>query len=222
MSSPLMIIVAADKGGVGKTTVARVLLDYAARKGTAVRAFDTEPGAGVLKRFYPAAESLAIETVPGQMRIVDSASSEAVTLVDARAGMMTSIIKAFGKINLLEDVRNGVLRLVIFHVVGPTFASGSEFEPVAIGFAGAKVVHVRNWTKDDSRFAPQPPGAVLIDFPCLNEEAYLKVDSLGVGYAGFTKDPQQSRTLRGYVVSWEADCFAGLDKSGLGTMLTDE
>ena len=50
---PTLILVGADKGGVGKTTTARTLLDYFARKNVLTRAFDTENPRGSLHRFYP-------------------------------------------------------------------------------------------------------------------------------------------------------------------------
>ena len=51
---PALIVVGADKGGVGKTTVSRALLDYLAARNVLTRAFDTEYPRGTLKRFYPA------------------------------------------------------------------------------------------------------------------------------------------------------------------------
>ena len=42
MSKPAVIIVGADKGGVGKTTVTRTLLDYFSARKVPTRAFDTE------------------------------------------------------------------------------------------------------------------------------------------------------------------------------------
>ena len=50
---PTLILVGADKGGVGKTTISRALLDYFARKNVLTRAFDTENPRGSLRRFYP-------------------------------------------------------------------------------------------------------------------------------------------------------------------------
>jgi hypothetical protein len=43
---PAVIVVGADKGGVGKTTVSRTLLDYFAANNVATRAFDTESPRG--------------------------------------------------------------------------------------------------------------------------------------------------------------------------------
>jgi MinD superfamily P-loop ATPase len=53
MSKPTVIVVGADKGGVGKTTVARTLLDYFTAHHLPTRAFDTESPKGTLKRFHP-------------------------------------------------------------------------------------------------------------------------------------------------------------------------
>ncbi len=45
MAKPVVIVVGADKGGVGKTTVARTLLDYFSANSVLTRAFDTEVAA---------------------------------------------------------------------------------------------------------------------------------------------------------------------------------
>src|SRR6266540_241974 len=50
---PTVLMVGADKGGVGKTTVTRTVLDYLAAKNILVRAFDAEYPRGTLKRFHP-------------------------------------------------------------------------------------------------------------------------------------------------------------------------
>ena len=42
MAKPALVVVGADKGGVGKTTVARTLLDYFSAHHISTRAFDTE------------------------------------------------------------------------------------------------------------------------------------------------------------------------------------
>src|SRR6266436_2423705 len=42
MTKPAVVLIGADKGGVGKTVVARTLLDYFAHHRVRARAFDTE------------------------------------------------------------------------------------------------------------------------------------------------------------------------------------
>ncbi len=219
MTSPLIVIVGADKGGVGKTTLSRAVLDYVEKRGAVSRPFDTEPGEGALRRFFPSTEMLNVDTVPGQMKLIDAANREAVTVVDCRAGLLTPIMRAFQRINLLEDIRNGSLRLLVLHVVGPTVSSASEIDEVISGFTGARVVHVRNRINPDAAFAAC--SGVSIDVPNLDEESCETVDRLGVSFAKFAADPKQSRVLRGYVGAWLADVYAALDASGLGALLRE-
>jgi hypothetical protein len=219
MTSPLIVIVGADKGGVGKTTVSRAILDYAAKRGAAIRSFDTENGDAALRRFFPDTESLNVDTVPGQMKLVDAAGSDAVTVVDCRAGLLTPIMKAFDRIKLMEDVRNGVLRLVVVHVVGPNVASSREVDNVISGFAGAKVIHVQNKTSPDASFVAT--GGNSIEIPNMDQSSYEALDRLGTPFAKFATDPKQSRVQRGYVGAWLDDVFAAFDKAGLGAMLKE-
>jgi len=64
MAKPVVIVVGADKGGVGKTTVSRTLLDYFTANNVPTRAFDTESPRGTLKRFHP--DVTEIVKIPGR------------------------------------------------------------------------------------------------------------------------------------------------------------
>jgi MinD superfamily P-loop ATPase len=76
MAKPALILVGADKGGVGKTTVARTLLDYFTAHQVATRAFDTETPKGTLERFHrDVSEIVDVTTVVDQMRIIDTLST---------------------------------------------------------------------------------------------------------------------------------------------------
>ena len=89
MAKPVVIVVGADKGGVGKTTVSRTLLDYFSANNVLTRAFDTESPRGTLKRFHPdITEIVDMTTTPDQMKIFDTlnAVSPSVTVIDVRAG----------------------------------------------------------------------------------------------------------------------------------------
>ena len=95
MAKPTVILVGADKGGVGKTTVARTLLDYFGAHQTPTRAFDTESPRGTLKRFHPdLTEVVDVTEVADQMKIFDTLGSAAarVTVIDVRAGLLSSTL----------------------------------------------------------------------------------------------------------------------------------
>ena len=76
MAKPALILVGADKGSVGKTTVARTLLDYFTAHQVGTRAFDIETPKGTLKRFHrDVSEIVDVTTVADQMRIIDTLST---------------------------------------------------------------------------------------------------------------------------------------------------
>ena len=69
---PTLIIVGADKGGVGKTTVTRSLLDYFTENNVLARAFDTEHPNGTLSRFHGMnTQVVDITQTADQMRIIE-------------------------------------------------------------------------------------------------------------------------------------------------------
>src|SRR5438876_11959602 len=91
MAKPVVIVVGADKGGVGKTTVARTLLDYFVANNVPTRAFDTEAPRGTLRRFHPdLAEVVDVTMVPDQMKVFDTLSTTDadVASIDLRAGLV--------------------------------------------------------------------------------------------------------------------------------------
>src|ERR1700704_4106636 len=91
MAKPAVIVVGADKGGVGKTTVSRTLLDYFSANNVPTRAFDTESPRGTLKRFHPdVTEIVDMTSTSDQMKIFDTLNSAgpSVTVIDVRAGLL--------------------------------------------------------------------------------------------------------------------------------------
>src|SRR6478672_9259897 len=76
MAKPAVIIVGADKGGVGKTTVSRT---------------------GTLKRFHPdVTEVVDMTAIPDQMKVFDTlnATDASVTVIDVRAGLLSPTLRA--------------------------------------------------------------------------------------------------------------------------------
>jgi len=220
-----VILVGADKGGVGKTTVSRALLDFLDRKNVLARAFDTENPRGTLHRFYPGnAEIIDLANVADQMKILDTMDSapENVTVVDLKAGNMSAALEIFDKIGVLAAARDGMFDLGLMHVVGPSIASLDEMNEVSRFTNGMDYVVARNFINetnffewDETTFAKyfaSLPNAKEIEVPKMNEMAYEAVDLAGVTYSDFAnnKNPNGdtadfSFVLRGYVRKWIAD-----------------
>jgi hypothetical protein len=219
---PTLILVGADKGGVGKTTVARSLLDYFARKNVLTRAFDTENPRGSLHRFYPSlTEIIDLNNVAHQMRVLDTmeTANVPVTVVDLKAGNLSYSLDLFERIGVLEAARNGAFTLGLFHVVGPSIASLDEIGELSKYLQGVEYVLTRNainetnffeWDEATYRkYFSQIAKTQEINIPKLNEMAYEQVDVAGVTFKDFIEnraaDGSQGKfsfVLRGYVRKW--------------------
>lgn len=222
---PTLILVGADKGGVGKTTVSRSLLDYFARKNVLTRAFDTEIPRGSLHRFYPTiTEIIDLNNVAHQMRVLDTMESAnvPVTVVDLRAGNLSYSLDLFERIGVLEAARGGMFTLGLFHVVGSSIASLDEIGEISKYLHGIEYVLTRNtinetnffeWDETTYRkYFSQIASTQEISIPKLNEMAYEQVDLSGVTFKDFidnrTTDGNAAKfsfVLRGYVRKWVAE-----------------
>src|SRR5260370_5966750 len=128
MNTPLVIIIGADKGGVGKTHVCRSLRDY--METPKLKAFprprllDGQFPRGDMAQFCPGAEIINITDISDQMKVFDTLSG--VTIVDIPAGLLGYTLKACDDARLLDDVRSGALRMALLHVLGPSVSSLAE------------------------------------------------------------------------------------------------
>jgi hypothetical protein len=232
MAKPTVIIVGADKGGVGKTTVARTLLDYFSAHRIAARAFDTEAPKGTLKRFHPdATEIVDINLVADQMKIFDTlnAADMPVTVIDVRAGLMSQTLRALRDFGFIEAARKGQITFAVFHVLGPTIASLDEIEETAAFLGDAKYFLVKNFINDTHFFQwdekthasyfKKIKDAVEITIPKLNEMATEQVELASVPFVTFIANKKQngeaaaySFVLRGYVRHWLGYVWAEYDR----------
>jgi hypothetical protein len=237
---PTLILVGADKGGVGKTTLSRALLDFIARKDVPARAFDTECPRGSLKRFHPdITEVIDFTDVADQMKVLDTLDSTdaRVTLIDLKAGNLSLSLDTFDRIGVLEAARNGQFNLGLFHVVGSSIASLEEISEVARYVNGMEYIVARNAVNDTNffewdqktykKYFSRLNSAHEIDIPKLNEMAYEQVDLAGLTFKDFIDNKgangaagNHSFVLRGYVRKWCADLDLELERLQLIQGLT--
>lgn len=236
MSKPMLILIGADKGGVGKTTVARAVLDYFNASGFSHRAFDSEAPVGVLKRFFPRLTDVVdLGRVADQMRILDTLAPDCVTVVDLRAGALSPLLKTLGDVGLFDLVKSGGVELVVIHVIGASVASFAEVRETAAIVADATHILVRNHINDSSFFDWDAASAAVlssagamgvIDIPRLAERATEEVDQAGVPFRSFAANERGDGTaaansfvLRGLVRTWLKAVFAEFDRVGLNALV---
>ena len=235
MSKPAVLLIGADKGGVGKTMVARTLLEHFADRRVRARAFDTEVPKGTLKRFYPdLVDVVDINYVPHQMRIFDTVNSTdaSVSLIDVSAGLLSPTLSALRNIGFIEAAKKGHITFVVFHILGPSIASLDEIAGTAAYLGDGKYFMVKNFINnthffewDEATYAgyfKSIPDAVQITIPKLPEMAAEQVELASVPFATFIANKKQSGdpasysfVLRGYVRHWLDNVWTEYDRVGL-------
>ena len=232
MAKPAVILVGADKGGVGKTTVARTLIDYFGAHQTSTRAFDTEWPRGTLKRFHPELTQVVdVTSVSDQMKIFDTLGSAdaKVTVIDVRAGLLSSTLQALTDIGFLESAKKGQITFAVFHILGPSIASLDEIAETAAYLGDANYFLVKNFINSTTFFDWDPAtynsyfkrikGAEEITIPKLNEMAYEQVEVASVPFVSFvgnkgtkSEAANYSFVLRGYVRHWLGNVWGEFDR----------
>jgi hypothetical protein len=242
MAKPAVVLVGADKGGVGKTTVSRTLLDYFSYRKIPTRAFDTEWPKGTLKRFHPEiTEVVDVTSVPDQMKIFDTVESSGtqVTLIDVRAGLMSPTLCALRDIGFLDMTKWNQITFALFHILGPSIASLDEIAETSKFLLDARYFLVKNFINNTSFFDwdqgtynsyfNRIPHAVEVTVPKLSEMACEQVEIASVPFATFvanktaTGEPaSNSFVLRGYVRHWLNNVLAEYDRVRLTDIVAPE
>ena len=232
---PSVILIGADKGGVGKTTIARAVLDYLASNNVIARAYDTETPRGTLQRFHPEeTEIVDLTSTADQMKIIDTLETAEikVSVIDVRAGGLTLALQALHDMGFLEAVKEGEFNFLVFHVLGSSIASLEEIEEIAPYVEDAQYFLVKNHVNDTTFFEWDPvthrkyfekvETAGELTIPKLNEIAYEQVEIAGTPYSMFVADKTaegdqagHSFVLRGYVRTWQNKIAEEFDQVGL-------
>jgi len=238
---PMVLMIGADKGGVGKTTIARTVLDYLAANGAPARAFDTEYPRGTLKRFHPkVTEIVDVTAASDQMRMLDTltTSDAKITVIDIRAGLLSPTLKAFTDVGFFDLVHEGEFDFGLFHVIGPSVSSLDEIGHVIPYTAGRNYFVVKIFINETSFFEWSPEvykgyfktakSAVELTIPKLNELACEQVELAGIPFSNFIANRSangqaavHSLVLRGYVRTWLNQISGEYDRVGLIDRLTD-
>lgn len=218
-----LIVVGKNRGGVGGTTVARLLTEY--RDSSSWRVFDGQAPGGSLRRFVRAAEVVDFHSTAGRMRVLDSLADRA-TFIDLPAGLLSETLQMLRDVGMLADVAAQRIKLTVFHVLGPSVDSMGEAADVAARLAeGGDHVVVRNaannekFQYDDAafgRFLEHVEPAAAFDLPHLDGAAYEAVDASGMPfskYDGVMPNGERSDFIRRTVDKWRSDCFEAMTKA---------
>lgn len=220
--TPVIFIVGADKGGVGKTTVARTLLDFYEGRNISCKGVDTEHPKGVLKRFYPElVDVVDLTKSNGQMQVFDALRQYSVTLIDIRAGLLSKTLDMMNVTGFFEGAKEGKHRIVVAHVLGDTEASLDEVTDVSKIIPDARRLLIRNHISEDAFATTSIQLSAtdeMLDIPKLDDLAAKHVDRAGVSFSAFVRNTANSPVLTGYTRHWLREVHASYDRAGLAAI----
>ncbi len=223
MAKPHLVIVGADKGGVGKTFVSRATLDYFASQGIKARAFDTQQPDGNLVRFHPdQTEVVDLSNPDDQIKVFDSVAEHDVTVIDIQASLLTPTLTLLRDIGLLDMVKDGKLDVTVLHIIGSTVQSLNEIAGTAKILEGSRHFIVMNHTNNAAFFegvsgidtAVLKSGSALIDIPMLVARYTEFVEVAATSFSDYAKNGK-SLVAKGMVGKWLKEVYAQFDAAKL-------
>jgi len=223
---PRLILTHGEKGGVGKTTVARLIADFLNSRNSSYRAFDAEGTTGQLLRFHPA-ETAAVNvasaaTIAPVLDYLMEPGGKRLALVDLGARSGEEVKGWLYRGGALEEAEASRLGITVVYVLGGAVDSvghlkecfgalGRDVNYIIVknfGVAGKFDVYDQSNVRKDLLAA----GAREIAIPSLDGAVYQSVDRASIAFSAFA-DGQSAHfgfTERRYCRSWLRECFTAL------------
>jgi hypothetical protein len=226
---PRLLLTHGEKGGVGKTTAARVLADFYKSREIPFRAFDAEGDTGQLLRFHgddtaPVEVTKAALIAPVLDYLMDGNGQKRLALVDLGARTGGDLKSWLYRGGALEEAEANNLGITVMYVLGGAIDSVGHLKECH-GELGRSVnyIVVRNLgvaskfdVYDQSKVREEllNNGAREITMPALDPAVYQSVDKASVSFQDFidSNGGQFSYTERRYCRTWLRECFNELDE----------
>jgi hypothetical protein len=142
-----VIIVASPRPRVGKTLLARLLIDYHLQEGRSVRGFDLNSGENTLSEFLPGhASSSAIGDIKGQMALFDRliVGDDTSKIVDLGHESFEAFFALADRIDFAGEARMRGIAPAILFVLTPDHTSVEAYRSLRKRFPRATLTPVHN------------------------------------------------------------------------------
>ncbi|HXS93085.1 MAG TPA: hypothetical protein VN736_00680 [Candidatus Limnocylindrales bacterium] len=225
VEKPRLILTHGEKGGVGKTTVARVVADFLNSRNASFRAFDAEGATGQLLRFHPS-ETAAVDVanaanIAPVLDYVMESGGKRLALVDLGARSGEEVKNWLYRGGALEEAEAARLGITVIYVLGGAVDSVGHLKEcfAALG-RDVNYIIVKNYgvagkfdVYDQSKVRKEllAAGAREVAFPALDGSVYQSVDRSSVSFSAFAEG-NAGYTERRYCRTWLRECFAALEE----------
>jgi hypothetical protein len=219
--------VGGEKGGVGKSVVARVLAQRLIDRELPFAGVDADLSHGAFARFYSDfAQPVDLASSESADQIMDRAlGAERRVLVDLPAQSARGLHAWFSGANVLEFAKETGIAVTFWHVTDGGFASLSELDRgIQLFGRDARHIVVKNHCRaknfgayeiSDAKRTLETVSGRTLDIPELDATAMYKVDRAGCSFWGAVHRTEGEGVLspldRQRVKLWLAQCYANLD-----------
>jgi hypothetical protein len=223
--------VGGEKGGVGKSVVARLLAQRFIDRAIPLAAVDGDQSSGALLRYYgDVTQPVDLAAAESADQIMDRAlGGERRVLVDLPAQSTRSLWAWLSGANVFEFAREMGIRVSFWHVTDGGFASVSEIERLLNliqGEAAHFVVRNHGRSKDFTQFEQSAAKRKLdelsgrvLDLPELEGSSMFAIDRFGSSFWAAIHRTDGEAALkpldRQRVRLWLGRCYTELDKVDL-------
>jgi hypothetical protein len=227
VEKPRLILTHGEKGGVGKTTVARIVADFLVSRELSFRAFDAEGKTGQLLRFHPDATApVAVDDAAKIAPVLDflmEPGNKRLALVDLGARSGEDLKGWLYRGGALEEAEASRLAITVVYVLGGAVDSVGHLKECfsALG-RDVNYIVVKNfgvaskfelYEQSKVRKELLAAGAREIEIPALDGTVYQSVDKASVTFSSFAegRGGNAGFTERRYCRTWLRECFAALE-----------
>jgi hypothetical protein len=225
---PRLILTHGEKGGVGKTTVARLIADFLNSRKVSFRAFDAEGATGQLLRFHRNETSgVDVGDAAGIAPVLDyvmDGAGKRIALVDLGARSGEDLKNWLYRGGALEESANGKLGITLVYVLGGAVDSVGHLKEcyqelkrdvsylVIRNFGVAAKFDI--YEQSNIRKDLLAIGTKEISLPALDGTVYQSVDRLSLPFSSFAEATGNTAgfTERRYCRTWLRECFATLEE----------
>jgi len=224
------ILVCGDKGGVGKSTIARTLAEWLATKNAGTLLFDGDDTNPTFTRYLPEAQRLLTKTTKGfEVLINNLEGSTALQLVDLGAGTSLTLVQFAEKTDYLATCSEFAARVTFVFALAPSADSIGLLKLLSESFrSSADYVICRNeanvgswtlWERSTTRkVILEEYGGVELTIPALDPDAYSAVDRIAAGESPLTwgEAAQKSEVplvSRSYIKRWRDKAFSQFERA---------
>lgn len=225
---PRLILTHGEKGGVGKTTAARVVADFLNARNANFRAFDAEGATGQLLRFHPEeTEAVDVASAASIAPVLDylmEPGGKRVALVDLGARSGEEVRNWLYRGGAMEEAEASRLGITVIYVLGGAVDSVGHLKE-CFGALGRDVNYIiaKNYgvagkfgVYEESKVRKDllAVGAREVAIPALDGSVYQSVDRASIPFSAFAEgqNGQFGFTERRYCRSWLRECFTALEE----------